>query len=76
MIELEIDQHFSAPPQRVFDAVTDHKRIEEWQKGTRVTIEKPRKREYWPDPEKVPVPFSTGTPPRTARGTSAPPTSR
>jgi hypothetical protein len=41
MIEVEIDPHFSAPPQKVFDAVTDHKRIEEWQKGTRVTIEKP-----------------------------------
>jgi uncharacterized protein YndB with AHSA1/START domain len=41
MVELEIHQHFSAPPEKVFAAVTDHKRIEEWQKGTRVTIEKP-----------------------------------
>ncbi|HYC15062.1 MAG TPA: SRPBCC family protein [Stellaceae bacterium] len=41
MIEVEIDQHFSAPPQKVFDAVTDHKRIEEWQRGTRVSIERP-----------------------------------
>jgi len=41
MVELEIDQHFSAPPEKVFAAVTDHKRIEDWQKGTRVTIEKP-----------------------------------
>jgi len=41
MVELEINQHFSAPPAKVFAAVTDHKRIEEWQRGTRVTIEKP-----------------------------------
>jgi len=41
MIEVEIDQHFSAPPQKVFDAVTDHKRSEEWQRGTRVSIERP-----------------------------------
>jgi hypothetical protein len=41
VVELEIDQHFSAPPEKVFAAVTDHKRIEDWQKGTRVTIEKP-----------------------------------
>src|ERR1051325_8733205 len=41
MIEVEIHQHFSAPPATVFAAVTDHKRIEEWQKGTRVTIETP-----------------------------------
>ena len=41
MIELEIHQHFAAPPATVFAAVTDHKRLEEWQKGTRVTIEKP-----------------------------------
>ena len=41
MIEVEIDQHFSAPPQKVFEAVTDHKRIAEWQRGTRVSIEKP-----------------------------------
>jgi uncharacterized protein YndB with AHSA1/START domain len=41
MVELEIHQHFSAPPAKVFAAVTDHKRIEGWQKGTRVTIEKP-----------------------------------
>ena len=41
MIKLEIEQHFSVPPERVFAAVTDHKRIEEWQKGTHVTIETP-----------------------------------
>jgi uncharacterized protein YndB with AHSA1/START domain len=37
---IEIQQRFSAPPARVFAAVTDHKRLEQWQKGTRVTIEK------------------------------------
>ena len=41
MVEIEIHQHFSAPPARVFPVVTDHKRLEEWQKGTKVTIEKP-----------------------------------
>jgi uncharacterized protein YndB with AHSA1/START domain len=40
MIEVEMHQHFSAPPATVFAAVTDHKRLEEWQKGTRVTLEK------------------------------------
>jgi len=40
MIEVEIHQHFSAPPATVFGAVTDHKRLEDWQKGTRVTLEK------------------------------------
>ena len=37
---IEIQQRFSASPARVFAAVTDHKRLEQWQKGTRVTIEK------------------------------------
>jgi uncharacterized protein YndB with AHSA1/START domain len=41
VIELEIHQRFSAPPAKVFAVVTDHKRLEEWQKGTRVTIQKP-----------------------------------
>lgn len=39
MVEIEIKQRFSAPPERVFAAVTDHKRLEQWQKGTRVTIQ-------------------------------------
>ena len=37
---IEIQQRFSAAPARVFAAVTDHKRLEQWQKGTRVTIER------------------------------------
>jgi uncharacterized protein YndB with AHSA1/START domain len=40
MVEILIQQRFAAPPEKVFAAVTDHKRIEQWQPGTRVTIEK------------------------------------
>jgi len=41
MVEIDIEQRFSAPPAKVFAAVTDHKRLESWQPGTTVTIEKP-----------------------------------
>jgi len=40
MIEVLIQQRFAAPPEKVFAVVTDHKRIEQWQPGTRVTLEK------------------------------------
>jgi uncharacterized protein YndB with AHSA1/START domain len=38
--EIHIEQRFSAPPDRVFAAVTDHRRLESWQPGTKVTIER------------------------------------
>ena len=41
MVEIAIEQNFSAPPERVFAVVTEHKRIEEWQKGIKVTLERP-----------------------------------
>lgn len=41
MVEITIEQKFSAPPERVFAVVTEHKRIEEWQKGLEVTLERP-----------------------------------
>jgi len=41
MVEIQLEQRFSAPPVKVFAAVTDHKRLESWQPGTKVTIEKP-----------------------------------
>ena len=41
MVEIEVEQRFSAPIEKVFDAVTDHKRLESWQAGTKVTIERP-----------------------------------
>ncbi len=41
MVEIAISQKFSAPPERVFAAVTEHKRIEDWQKGIQVTLERP-----------------------------------
>ncbi|MGH7899632.1 MAG: SRPBCC family protein, partial [Candidatus Binatia bacterium] len=34
-------QRFAAPLEKVFAAVTEHKRIEQWQPGVKVTIEKP-----------------------------------
>ena len=40
MVEIQIEHRFSAPIEKVFAAVTDHKRLESWQPGTKVTIEK------------------------------------
>jgi uncharacterized protein YndB with AHSA1/START domain len=58
MVEMEVEQRFSAPIDAVFAAVTDHKRLESWQPGISVTIEK----------EGVPAPNGLGAVRRIKQG--------
>lgn len=40
MQTIHMEQRFAAPPEKVFAAVTDHRGMEKWLEGMRVTLEK------------------------------------